>query len=377
VFFVRAKRRATKTPSARQQAHCEEKRKMPTSVISENSDHALYEPARLITALANFSQARILIVGDVMLDEYLIGDASRISPEAPVPVVRIEEEKRLVGGAGNVARNVIALGGGATLIGARGEDVPGQTLEKALSREGITHSLLKTDKRPTTTKTRILARQQQVLRYDKEDSSPLTQEENTALLALVAEHVDTCDAVLLSDYGKGILSQGLILGLHSLLAATGRNIAVLVDPKPHNISLYTGCSLLTPNAKESSEATRLPATTPHEIIQAGQKLFSRLGCQHLVITLGGRGMAVFENPLSVRHIPTAAKQVFDVTGAGDTVIATIALGLATGMHLIPACLLGNYAAGIVVGQVGAATATPEQVTEVLTSQPTLKIARWL
>ena len=336
-----------------------------------------YEPTQLIGFMEQFAKARILIVGDVMLDEYLIGDADRISPEAPVPVVRIEGEKRLVGGAGNVARNVTALGGRAVLVGVRGDDATGQIMRECLTQERITHSLLSLKNRPTTTKTRILARQQQVLRFDKEDVGPFSAEETASLLKLTAEHLAECDALILSDYGKGLVSQSMVEGLHSLLQKSGRSIPVLVDPKPQNIQLYKGVSLLTPNAKETSEATLLPVKTPQDIVLAGQSLIKRLGCAHLVTTLGSRGMAVFEDSGTVWHIPTAARQVFDVTGAGDTVIATIAMGLATGLSLVPACLLANYAAGIVVAQVGAATTTPKQLAEALASLPQPDIARWL
>ena len=353
------------------------KQEAPVVASSEAIAAPAYDPMRLIGFMEKFAEARVLIVGDVMLDEYLIGDADRISPEAPVPVVRIEGEKRLGGGAGNVASNVTALGGVAILVGVRGDDATGQIMQECLTREQIAHSLLSLKNRPTTTKTRILARQQQVLRFDKEDASPFTAEDTASLLKLTAEHLAECDALVLSDYGKGLVSQSMVEGLHALLRKSGRKIPVLVDPKPQNIQLYKGVSLLTPNAKETSEATLLPVKTPQDIILAGQNLIKRLGCAHLVTTLGSRGMAVFEDIDTVWHIPTAARQVFDVTGAGDTVIATIAMGLGIGLNIVSACLLANYAAGIVVGQVGAATTTPKQLAEALVSLPQPDIARWL
>lgn len=336
-----------------------------------------YEPERLISCMKKFARTRVLIVGDVMVDEYLTGDADRISPEAPVPVVRIEGEKQLVGGAGNVARNVTSLGGRAVLVGVRGNDAMGQIMGACLAREGIEHSLLTLENRPTTTKTRILARQQQVLRFDKEDAGPFSAKETATLLRLVSDCLEACDALVLSDYGKGIVSQEMAAGLQKLLQKAGRPVPVLVDPKPQNIHLYKGVSLLTPNAKETSEAARLPVKTPQDIVLAGQSLIKRLGCEHLVTTLGSRGMAVFENAKTVWHIPTVARQVFDVTGAGDTVIATIAMGLAAGIDLVTACLLANYAAGIVVSQVGAATTTTEQLAEAVVSLPRPDISRWL
>lgn len=335
-----------------------------------------YEPSRLIGCMEKFARTSVLIVGDVMVDEYLTGDADRISPEAPVPVVRIDGEKQLVGGAGNVARNVTALGGRAVLVGVRGNDAMGQVMDTCLARERIEHSLLTLENRPTTTKTRILARQQQVLRFDKEDAGPFSAKETAALLRLAAGRLETCDALVLSDYGKGMVSQKMVAGLQKLLRKTGRTIPVLVDPKPQNIHLYKGVSLLTPNAKETSEAARLPVKTPQDIVLAGQSLIKLLGCGHLVTTLGSRGMAVFEDAETVWHIPTVARQVFDVTGAGDTVIATIAMGLAAGVDLVTACLLANYAAGIVVGQVGAATTSPKQLTEAFVTLPRPDITRW-
>lgn len=335
------------------------------------------DPLKLIAAIDGFSQAHVLIIGDVMLDEYLTGDAERISPEAPVPVVRIDEEDRLVGGAGNVARNITALGGNAFLIGVRGNDRAGNALEEALAQDGIAFTLHTTDDRPTTIKTRVLARRQQVLRIDREDASPLAAAHNDRLLALARQHIPTCGAIVVSDYGKGLVTEAFMQSLHSLIAASGRAIPVLVDPKPQNFRLYKNVNLLTPNAKETSESAGMPVGTPEEIIAAGRTIMERLECRHLVTTLGSEGMAVFENRDTVMHIPTTARQVYDVTGAGDTVIASIALGSATGLPLVQSCLIANYAAGIVVGKVGAATASPNQVAESIATLPKPAIARWL
>ena len=335
-----------------------------------------FERLSLIHSVEGFASARVLIIGDIMMDEYLMGDAERISPEAPVPVVLVENEKRLVGGAGNVARNITALGGKARLIGVRGIDAAGHALEYCLAQDGISPSMLTLPHRPTTMKTRILARQQQVLRFDREDASPLAAEETAAILDLVAAHLPDSDAVVISDYGKGLVSQDLMSGLHTLVEAQGRTIPVLVDPKPQNITLYRGVTILTPNAKETSESAHLPVKTPQEIVFAGQSIMQELGCRHLLTTLGARGMAVFQHTNEVWHIPTMARRVFDVTGAGDTVIATTALGLATGLPLVEACLLANYAAGVVVGEVGAAVVTPNQLAETIATLPQPQVGRW-
>ncbi len=335
-----------------------------------------FEIPALQRAIAAFAKARVLIIGDAMLDEYLTGDAERISPEAPVPVVTVESERHLVGGAGNVARNIAALGGSPVLVGIRGDDAPGDDMERCLEQEGVFFSLLPVKNRPTTTKTRVLARRQQVVRIDREDTSPLHSAWTQKLLALAAKELPESGALVISDYGKGLISTELMQGLQNLLRSTGKKIPVLVDPKPCNFSLYTGVSLLTPNAKETSESVNMPTRTSQEIVRAGREIIARLGCEQLVTTLGGQGMAVFESAGQVRHIPTVAQQVFDVTGAGDTVISTLALGLATGQSLLVSCLLANHAAGIVVGQIGAATASVKTLAEAVDMLPLPSIDDW-
>ncbi len=346
------------------------------SNMNTDNSHLPFDLEQGTSILKRFAHMRILIVGDVMLDEYLTGDADRISPEAPVPVVLVQAEKHFVGGAGNVARNVCSLGGSATLVGIRGDDSPGEKLEQCLIADGIDASLVTLPHRPTTVKTRILARLQQVVRVDREDASPLALAAVTEVLDTVAKALPHCQAVVVSDYGKGIVNTVFMAELHTLIAAQARIIPVLVDPKPQNIHLYQNVTLLTPNAKETSEAVDMPAKTPEQILAAGRAIMAKLRCPHLVTTLGSLGMAVFVSPSEVWHIPTTARRVFDVTGAGDTVIATAALGIAAGATLTESCILANYAAGIVVGEVGAATATPQQIQAVLASSQHANIARW-
>lgn len=327
-------------------------------------------------AIQSFARARVLIVGDVMLDAYLTGDAERISPEAPVPVVRVDGERHLIGGAGNVARNISALGGASVLIGVRGKDSAGEDLERCLAREGVDFSLLALRGRPTTVKTRVLARQQQVVRIDREDTGPLRKAEIQELLDRTAAELSACGAVVVSDYGKGLVSRGFMQGLRERINRAGKHIPVLVDPKPQHFALYKGVSLLTPNAKEAGAFVNMPIKTDKDVLRAGRKILRKLGSEHLVITLGSQGMAVFESEKRVRHIPTAARQVFDVTGAGDTVIALLALGAASGLPLVLSCLLANYAAGIVVAQVGAATAGAAALEEAVAGLPAPKIGDW-
>lgn len=330
----------------------------------------------LIETVERLAEARVLILGDVMLDEYLTGDADRISPEAPVPVVRIDQDRHLVGGAGNVARNIVALGGSPHLIGVRGADGPGEILETILDADAISHELLVLPHRRTTVKTRVLARQQQVVRIDRECAEPHTERETSMVLDRLGPCLSRARALVLSDYGKGMITEGLMLGLAALSRQSPRSLPLLVDPKPQNIALYRGAALLTPNAKEASEAAGLPVKSREEIIRAGHAIMERTGAPSLVITLGGRGMAVFESGKPVRRIPTMARDVFDVTGAGDTVISVLAMGLSLGESLLGSCLLANYAAGIVVGEVGASVVTPNRLAEAIATLPKPAVEIW-
>jgi rfaE bifunctional protein kinase chain/domain len=326
-------------------------------------------PDALRRSIASFTRARVLIVGDIMLDVYLRGDAERISPEAPVPVVQVEEEKFLLGGGGNVARNIVALGGRAALVGARGADAAGETLRLLLEAEGVDADLAVESSRPTTVKTRILARGQQMLRFDREKPDPRDPREEGDLLRRLEAALPDCGAIVISDYGKGVVSPSLMSRLRALVRALPGPVPILVDPRPHNLSAYSEVTLLTPNAKETSELTRMPVHTPAALAAAGRALMERLGCPHLVTTLGAQGMAVFESRQAIFHLPTMARQVFDVTGAGDTVIATLALSLAGGVPLLPACVLANFAAGMVVAEIGAATTTAAALADSIISVP--------
>lgn len=304
--------------------------------------------------LDRLASGRVLVVGDCMLDAYLNGDAERISPEAPVPVVRIAGEQYYLGGAGNVARNVAALGGVATLVGGIGDDSSATQVRGLLAEHGVTCGLAPLH-RPTTVKTRVMARRQQMLRLDKEDSRPYEADECRVVLERVAAHLPGHDVLILSDYHKGLFTQSFMDGLRKLMIE--HPVQVLVDPKPANVGLFFGVTLLTPNARETGECAGLPVETREQILAAGRAILARTGSRYLLSTLGPDGMALFVSPDEVWHIPTVARDVFDVTGAGDTVIATVGLSLAGGNDLLTSCVLANYAAGIVVGRVGAATAS--------------------
>ncbi len=325
--------------------------------------------------LEDLRTGRVLVVGDVMVDAYLMGDALRISPEAPVPVVRVEETRHLLGGAGNVARNIAALAGQSVLVGLIGRDRDGDRLEAMLNEAGVTPRLVRGE-RPTTVKSRVLARNQQMIRLDQESQSPATPEEYSALLNVLEPLVPEFEVVVVSDYGKGLVSAGILDDIRRLGRSGGcGEIKVLVDPKPQNISCYRNAWMLTPNAKETSESTGLPVHTRAEILAAGCRLREKLDAAHVLTTLGADGMALFSADGPVWHVPTMARQVFDVTGAGDTVIATAALALAVGFPLVDACVLANYAAGIVVGKVGAATASVEELRAAMQGAPVI-MERW-
>lgn len=325
-------------------------------------------------AVERLAGKRVLVVGDIMLDAYLMGDADRISPEAPVPVVRIESERYLLGGAGNVARNIAALGGVATLAGAVGEDGSASQVRSLVNAEGIRSALIPFSGRPTTVKTRIMARRQQMLRLDQEDARPFSAAEQEAVLDVLAVELADHDVVILSDYNKGLVSAPFMARFRALLAGCGHPVKVLVDPKPGNAALYGGSYLLTPNTKETGECAGLPVRNREEILAAGRAILEKVGCPYLLTTLGPDGMALFSGP-DVWHVPTMAQDVFDVTGAGDTVIASVGLGLAAGLELLPACVLANYAAGLVVAQVGAAVASPQALRQVIDELP-VTISKW-
>jgi D-glycero-beta-D-manno-heptose-7-phosphate kinase len=323
----------------------------------------------VLTLIDRLRGQRVMIVGDVMLDHYTFGQVTRISPEAPVPVLVVSEEQYLLGGAGNVARNIVALGGVATMISVIGRDADGETLTDMLEQAGVKTALVQDDRRRTTRKTRIIAQNQQIVRVDREHTEKLSQIVVGALLENLAHHGQHHDIIIVSDYGKGVITREVMDVLAALTGPGGKKPRILVDPKPMNYDLYRGVDMLTPNAKEASEGAGLPCSGPDGPGSVSQALFARLGCKGLLITLGASGMALFEDSNKGLRIPTFAQKVFDVTGAGDTVIATLALALAAGADLLQAAVLANHAAGIVVGQVGAATPTPEGLREAISATP--------
>jgi rfaE bifunctional protein kinase chain/domain len=314
---------------------------------------------RLLSLLQAASTRRVAVVGDAMLDVYLHGDVDRISPEAPVPVVRVRERRYALGGAGNVAQNVCAVGARCDLVAAVGEDVGGRQLRSMLEKiEAELDSLVVVD-RPTTTKTRIVARSQQVVRVDEEEDADLDGDEVERLLAAVRDAIAHADAVILEDYNKGVLVPRVIEA--AMQAARERGVPVVVDPKYRNFFLYRGATIFKPNRRELEAA--LGAEVDLEHPEALPATFSRLGVGNLLLTLGERGMVLISQGGEIKRVPTVAREVYDVVGAGDTVTAYLALVLAAGGTPAEAAVIANYAAGIEVGKLGAATVSPDEILD--------------
>lgn len=314
---------------------------------------------RIRALLAGMAGRRVAIVGDAMLDVYLRGDVDRISPEAPVPVVRVRERKFALGGAANVAQNVSASGATGTLVAAVGDDAAGARLREMLRDIGSPDESLLAVSRPTTTKTRLVARSQQVVRFDEEDDRDLEPADVARLVAIVDRVVAASDALVLEDYNKGVLVLQVIE--HAIARAMERGIPVVVDPKFRNFFAYRGATIFKPNRRELESA--LGAAVQLDDAGALPTTLQRLGAAHLLLTLGEHGMALVSGDGSVHRISSTAREVYDVVGAGDTVTAYLATSLAAGATPLEASVLANYAAGIEVGKLGAATVTPDEILE--------------
>jgi len=300
------------------------------------------------------------VLGDVMLDEFWWGRVSRISPEAPVPVVQVTGQSFHLGGAGNVAASVRSLGGGAVLAGVVGRDTAAERVREALAAAGVDSHLVEVGRdRPTTVKTRIVAHGQQVVRADREDAADVPARAQAALLESVRRELPSCGALVISDYQKGVVTASLLRRVLPLAKRHG--VPVLVDPKVRHFRLYRGATVVTPNQIEAEQATGLQLRSPAEVVAAGRRILSLLGCRAVLVTRGEHGMSLCERGRPPLHVPTAAREVFDVTGAGDSVIAAMALALAAGASLPEAAVLANCAAGVVVGKIGTAQASPAEV----------------
>jgi len=301
----------------------------------------------------------ILVIGDIIVDEFVFGDVSRISPEAPVPVVNVESVDRRLGGAANVIRNLHALDQSSAMFGIVGDDEPGQWVHQRLAKLNADDSgvLTKQNKRPTAIKTRVIARHQQVVRYDREWTDSAKPETQTEMENRVLNKLSEADAVILSDYGKGLLTPEF---LERLIAHMDGKI-IAVDPKPEHTDAYTSASLITPNLSEAAAMAGMDVINDDDHVEAiARALHQKLNLTYALITRSERGMTLFDGT-NCHHIPTAARDVFDVTGAGDTVITVFTTCLARGDDPLKAAQIANLAAGVVVGKVGTATATWEEI----------------
>jgi D-beta-D-heptose 7-phosphate kinase/D-beta-D-heptose 1-phosphate adenosyltransferase len=323
-----------------------------------------YNPTELVRFINKFPETTIMVVGDIILDEYIWGDVNRISPEAPVPVVEVREETKMLGGAANVVHNIASLGGNALLCGITGGDETAGEIEERIRGLGFpVDGILAEPGRPTTVKTRIVAHNQQVVRYDRENSREIRPDTAKRLLEFVEGACEKVNGVIVSDYGKGVISGSLIQGLRSFFRQRG--VAFAVDPKTGNFEHYRGVDVITPNHHEAGAFCGFRIVDEKTLIQAGRHMLKELDCRSVLITQGKDGMTLFENGGEISHIPTVARKVFDVTGAGDTVISTFCLGLASGMDLKSAAIISNIAAGIVVGEVGTSTVKAEELKNAL------------
>lgn len=321
--------------------------------------------------LDNISKAKILVVGDVMLDRYWWGSVSRISPEAPVPIVQMEKMSLVAGGAANVAANLAGLGATPFLFGIKGDDAEADLMLDILDDAGIAnHSIQPISGRKTTIKTRIVAHSQHVVRIDQETSEPIGNIVADAILAQISAILDDIDAVIVSDYAKGLLSDHLLSRLIDAVRSSGK--LLIVDPKGRDFSRYKGASIITPNRKEAADAAALDLDSADLVSRSGALLMDSLDLDALLVTEGENGMTLFQKEGETEHLKSLAHNVYDVTGAGDTVIATFAAAAATGATFIDSAKLANAAAGLVVGKIGTTQVTKQMLSDFLSSEENVK-----
>jgi rfaE bifunctional protein kinase chain/domain len=319
---------------------------------------------RALEIVRNFSKSKVLVIGDIMVDQFVWGKVSRISPEAPVPVVEVSAETLLFGGCANVLNNIFSIGGKVTITGIIGSDDMGRWLIRECRKMGIdTKGFIVERDRPTIVKTRVIAHRQQVVRFDRENKKPISTDNLRMMQDYIETQKDTVGAIVVSDYNKGMITKKLINAIKEVI--TDKDIVLCVDPKQNDFSFYKGCDVITPNHHEAERALGTEFESFDDILRGGEKLLKKYHFKAVLITRGEEGMTLFEDNGDVTNIPTVAKEVFDVTGAGDTVIGVFSLCVAAGASLREAAALANYAAGIVVGKVGTATVTKEELKKVL------------
>jgi D-beta-D-heptose 7-phosphate kinase/D-beta-D-heptose 1-phosphate adenosyltransferase len=321
------------------------------------------ELRRLERLIDDFRSVRLLVLGDLVLDEYVWGQVERISPEAPVPVVHVQSETTVLGGAANAVRNVVALGGSVDCCSVIGDDAAGRRLVKLLEELGVDPGGLVHDPdRPTTRKTRVIARAQQIVRFDRETAEPPSPRVGRELLERLVRLVPRADGAIVEDYGKGVLSRRLALAAMKRLSAA--KLPVAVDPKS-DLSPYRGAALLKPNQRETELLSGIAIRSRDDLSRAVARLRRRIGGGAVVVTRGASGMALFDGDERGVDVATAAREVFDVQGAGDTAIAALVLGLRAGGSLFEAAVIANAASGVVVGKIGTATASADEVKAAL------------
>ena len=323
-----------------------------------------YDGMILKEYIDRFSEARVLVIGDIIMDEYVWGNVSRISPEAPVPVVEVKRETKMLGGAANVIHNIATLGATPILCGVIGKDRTGREILDEIARMDLTSDGIITEEaRPTSIKTRVVAHDQQVVRFDRESRADIRPESIQRILKFIKKNLDSIDAIVVSDYGKGVVSAPLMKGLRQFVQDD--SVVIAVDPKTGNFEYYYGVNVITPNHHEAAIFCRFEVFDQETLIRAGNHMLRELNCRSVLITQGKEGMTLFENGGDITHIPTLAKKVYDVTGAGDTVIGTFSLGLATGLDLRSAAIISNFAAGIVVSEVGTSAVSAEDLKKAI------------
>jgi D-beta-D-heptose 7-phosphate kinase/D-beta-D-heptose 1-phosphate adenosyltransferase len=309
--------------------------------------------------LARMAGRRVVVIGDVMIDEWIWGRVSRISPEAPVPVVAVHDHSFTLGGSGNVANNLRALGAKVTLVAVAGGDAEGDRVRGLLAGIGAdANGVIALDDRPTTRKTRVVAHNQQVVRADWESTAPLRDADRARVVDAVRRAIAGADAVVLSDYAKGLFHREIV---EAALAAP----IVVADPKPENVGLFVGVTCIAPNVSEAARASGVAITDDDSLVRAAHALLAQIGCAHVLITRGEHGMSLFGASGSRDDIPSVARTVFDVSGAGDTVVAVLTLALAANVPIATATRLANFAAGAVVEKLGTATATPAEIVALM------------
>lgn len=317
---------------------------------------------RLKNIISSFNQAKVLVIGDLILDEFIWGKVTRISPEAPVPVVWVDSENFMPGGASNVATNIRSLGGQVFLAGVVGDDLRAEILRVALRKKGVDCEGIFTDKhRPTTQKTRVIAHHQQVVRIDREMVGPVSDQVLKEILGYVKEKIKRVDALIIEDYGKGVIVPKLVQEAVRIAKKYGKIITV--DPKETHFSYYRGVTTITPNHHEAGSAVGFQIKDDASLQKAGKKLLHKLKCEAVLITLGENGMSLFQKGKPTVKIPTVAQDVFDVSGAGDTVISAYTVARARKASPVEAAHISNCAAGIVVGKVGVAVTTADELIE--------------